>query len=229
MKDENYGRIMFIPVILIVISLCIIGYNCTIKTGVISKAGISVRVSDQDTGYAYDAAADSENGGEDGETAADKSADSAADKKSEDTRVDLNNASEEEIDSLPGIGKKRAAAIVDARKSRNGFKSIEDLAAIKGIGNEIIDSMRDMVVISEYRGEPSDTDKKDDGSVKKININTASAEELQELEGVGATRAEKIIEKREELDGFRSAEDIMQVSGIGEESFERMKAQICVE
>ena len=60
----------------------------------------------------------------------------------------------------------------------------------------------------------------------KININKASKEELMTLPGVGASRAESIIQYREEHGAFRQIEDIMQVSGIKEGLFEKIKDKI---
>ena len=64
--------------------------------------------------------------------------------------------------------------------------------------------------------------------IGKININTAEAEELMLLPSVGEGRAEDIIEYREENGDFSRIEDIMQVSGIGEKTFEEIKEQITV-
>ena len=62
----------------------------------------------------------------------------------------------------------------------------------------------------------------------KININTASAEELDKLPGIGLSRAEDIINYREENNGFKSIEEIKNVSGIGESSFNKMKEKITI-
>ena len=55
-----------------------------------------------------------------------------------------------------------------------------------------------------------------------VNINTASAEELQRISGIGPSMAEKIIAYRQENHGFQSVDDLMQVSGIGPKKFEKM-------
>ena len=59
-----------------------------------------------------------------------------------------------------------------------------------------------------------------------ININTASLEELKNLNGIGDSKAKSIIEYREKSGGFKSKEDIKNVTGIGEKMFERIKDQI---
>ena len=62
----------------------------------------------------------------------------------------------------------------------------------------------------------------------KISINTASAEELQELSGVGPALSERIIDYRESKGRFSSIEDLQNVSGIGETRFENLKDKICL-
>ena len=63
----------------------------------------------------------------------------------------------------------------------------------------------------------------------KININTATEDELSEgLSGIGSAIAKRIIEYREQSGGFSDIEDIKNVSGIGEKMFEKIKNDICV-
>lgn len=57
----------------------------------------------------------------------------------------------------------------------------------------------------------------------KVNINTADSEELQTITGVGPATAEKIISYRESNGRFKVIEDIKNVSGIGDKTFEKMK------
>ncbi len=65
-------------------------------------------------------------------------------------------------------------------------------------------------------------------STGKININTADKELLCTLPGIGQTRAQSIITYRQEHGKFASIEDIMQVSGIKESSFQKIKEYITV-
>lgn len=62
-----------------------------------------------------------------------------------------------------------------------------------------------------------------------VNINTASAEQLMTLHGIGQTKAEAIITYRNEHGPFESAEDIMLVSGIGQATYDKIKDNICTE
>jgi len=62
----------------------------------------------------------------------------------------------------------------------------------------------------------------------KININTATVEELVQLDRVGPRYAEKIIAFRQENGPFKTPEDIMLVAGIGQKTFELNKDRIVV-
>ncbi len=61
---------------------------------------------------------------------------------------------------------------------------------------------------------------------KKISINSATIEELDTLTGIGKATAEKIIEYRERNGGFSYLEEIMEVSGIKEETYAKIKDKI---
>lgn len=66
------------------------------------------------------------------------------------------------------------------------------------------------------------------GKSNLININTADLSALQEIPGVGPATAEKIISYRIENGKFNTIEDIKNVSGIGDKTFEKMKKKITV-
>lgn len=61
-----------------------------------------------------------------------------------------------------------------------------------------------------------------------VNLNTATAEELRTLPGVGEATAAAILEDREANGPFTSVEDVMRVSGIGEKKFAKMRERIRV-
>ncbi len=62
----------------------------------------------------------------------------------------------------------------------------------------------------------------------RININTADAAQLEQLNGIGEARAQAIISYREQYGNFGSIEDIKNVSGIGDGIFSRIQDDICV-
>lgn len=72
------------------------------------------------------------------------------------------------------------------------------------------------------------TDQTGTGQSKLININTADSETLQQLTGVGPATAEKIINYRNENGKFKTIEDIKNVSGIGDKTFEKFRDKITV-
>lgn len=66
------------------------------------------------------------------------------------------------------------------------------------------------------------------GAASLVNINLATADQLQALSGVGEATARAIVEDREAHGPFSSVEDLMRVSGIGQKKFDKLKGQICV-
>lgn len=86
-----------------------------------------------------------------------------------------------------------------------------------------IDSNDDIV-----QTEENENDEKIESSSSLVNINTASVVELMSLDGIGETKAKAIIEYRDTSGGFKSIEDIKNVSGIGESTYENIKNNITV-
>ena len=63
----------------------------------------------------------------------------------------------------------------------------------------------------------------------KIDLNTATQQQLQLLPGIGPAMAQRILDYRESAGGFKTIRDIINVSGIGEKTFENLKDYIMVE
>lgn len=66
-------------------------------------------------------------------------------------------------------------------------------------------------------------------AAEKVNVNTATSEQLQELPGIGAVVAQRIIDYRTQKGPFASAEDLLQVKGIGSETLAKIRNQIVVQ
>jgi competence protein ComEA len=61
-----------------------------------------------------------------------------------------------------------------------------------------------------------------------VNLNTAAAKELEVLPGIGARTAARIVEYRQKSGPFKKIEELMNVEGIGEKTFLRLKPQLTV-
>lgn len=73
-----------------------------------------------------------------------------------DALVDLNHASVAELTELPGIGQKRAEAILAFRETHGGFQSISQLLKIKGIGRAMLRKLRALVTVSSLRHDETE-------------------------------------------------------------------------
>ena len=107
----------------------------------------------------------------------------------------------------------------------------EDAALnVLNLAQKVSDGMK-LVILSEEEAEAlseeslSGTEVESDG---RININTASKEQLMTLTGIGESRADDIIRFREESGGFKKIEDIMKVPGIKNAGFQKIKDRITV-
>jgi competence protein ComEA len=74
------------------------------------------------------------------------SEDSGASAGASDGRVDINRASAEELDKLPGIGMAKAQTIIDDREKNGPFRSADDLLRVKGIGPKLLEKMKPSIV-----------------------------------------------------------------------------------
>ena len=88
-----------------------------------------------------------------------------------------------------------------------------------------------MVIVVPKVGEeatemPTGVTSKETSKEERVNINTATVEELKTLKGVGEKKAEAIIEYRKKNGSFKTKEDLMKVRGIGKKLFESFQERI---
>ena len=158
--------------------------------------------------------------------------------------VDLNSASEKELEALPGVGPATAKKITANRP----YKSVDELSKA-GLSAKKIETLKPLVsvgatppaaksaealaktapaVAAVTKTQPT-AEKTTKAAVKlapgqKININTASKEQLDALPGIGSTKAQAIIDGRP----YEKIEDIMKVKGIKQGVFNKIKDLITV-
>ena len=63
-------------------------------------------------------------------------------------QINLNTASAAQLETLNGIGAAKAEAIVEYRKAHGAFKSVDELAKVKGIGQKTVDKNRDQMTVA---------------------------------------------------------------------------------
>jgi competence protein ComEA len=166
-------------------------------------------------------------------------------------RVDINRADRAELLQLPGVGNSLATQIEDHRRQYGAFKTVDDLAQVHGIGLTTLQRLRPWVRVADdpdfisqaaertpvqWNTKPGATKpaarakgpSKQANLLSPIDVNAASAQELQQLPGIGPAKAQRIVEERERKP-FQSIEDLRRVSGIGAKTLERLRPYITVE
>jgi competence protein ComEA len=120
----------------------------------------------------------------------------------------------------------KGARIGDAIKAAGGFAPDAVLGAAN-LAQELSDGEQVLVPRMGSSGN-IETPGAASSANAKININTASAEDLQKLTGIGPSLSERIVEYRKTNGRFSKIEDLQKVSGIGESRFASIKDKICI-
>jgi len=66
-------------------------------------------------------------------------------------KLNLNQATVEQLVALKGIGEKTALNIVEYRQSHGAFKTVEDIVKVKGVGQKTLDGIRDLLIVMEEK------------------------------------------------------------------------------
>lgn len=156
--------------------------------------------------------------------------------------IDLNSADQKTIESLPGVGPAVAQDIVKGRP----YKSVDDLAKVKGIGKAKLAKIRPLVTVGgtpaaqlpaaagaakssaakAAKAAPAEARKaaKAAAPAGPVNINSATREQIEALPGIGPVKAQAIIDGRP----YQKPEDVMKVRGIKQGIYKKIEGMITV-
>ena len=84
------------------------------------------------------------------------------------------------------------------------------------------------VAVAPASAEPVSSHPASQSAAPALNLNTATQAELEKLPGVGPSTAKQIIEYRQKNNGFKKIEELMNIKGIGEKSFLKLKPLVTV-
>lgn len=129
--------------------------------------------------------------------------------------VNINTATQVQLESLPGIGPAKATAIIQYRNDHGPFTSVQQLDNVSGIGPATMANLSGLVSVGD--GVTTSTEKAAApvSAGPRVNINTAGTAQLQELPGIGPAKAAAIISYRERAGTFGRCEELDKVEGIG--------------
>ena len=131
--------------------------------------------------------------------------------------INVNTASTGELTALPGIGPSKAAAIVQYRTDNGPFVSVDSLTSVPGIGAKTVESLRADAEVGDGTTVSKGSPRTDSAtpSASAVNINTASAAQLDTLPGIGPSKAAAIVADRDANGSFSSCDELSRVTGVG--------------
>uniref|UniRef100_A0A8C6LHX9 Endonuclease/exonuclease/phosphatase family domain-containing protein 1 n=1 Tax=Nothobranchius furzeri TaxID=105023 RepID=A0A8C6LHX9_NOTFU len=149
-------------------------------------------------------------------------------------RLNINTATEEELMTLPGVNRAVAQNIVEYRDCIGGFKKVEDLALVSGIGATKLEAIKLEICVSSRTSSsqhsPSSLRKDPEHQPSTgININTATPAQLMSIRGLTEKIVQNIMSYRVEHGPFRSIEDLVRVPHINSSLLGKIRFQVFVE
>lgn len=159
-------------------------------------------------------------------------------------KIDLDRAPAWELERLPGVGPATARLIVRERERSGGFARPEDLGRVKGIGPRRLRRILPYVIAHSrpyYDRSPApETGPPEaplpevsrngaaDPDAPRLDLNTATAGELETLPGIGPSIARRILDLREREGPFRDVEQLRRIPGIGPARFDLIRVRVRV-
>lgn len=129
--------------------------------------------------------------------------------------VEINTADTSAFISLPGIGSKLALRIVNFRDKLGGFHTIDQIGEIYGLPDSTFQKIKQYL-------------KLDNAGIKKININTATVDELKAHPYIKYSLANPIVAYRNEHGAFSKIEDIKKIMAVTEEIYKKIAPYLVI-
>lgn len=126
-------------------------------------------------------------------------------------RIDPNRATADELQRLPRVGPALAERIVAHREARGGLRSLADLDEVPGVGPAMLRSLAPLLALPAAPAAPEEGGARE----ARLDLNRATAAELEALPGIGEALAGRIVAWRGAHGPFRSVEELEEVPGIG--------------
>ena len=117
------------------------------------------------------------------------------------TTLDINLAAAEDWQRLPGIGEKRAQQIVNFRTSLGGFVAVEQIGEMYGLPDSVFQKIKPMLVLNP-------------AGLRKINLNLASAEDIDKHPYISGKQAKLIVAYREQHGGYSAVDDLTKIAAF---------------
>lgn len=152
--------------------------------------------------------------------------------------LDLNAATAEELETLPGVGAILAERIVSYREAVGGFQTLEELQQVNGIGSGIYFQIAPyLFIIGELQTispeselpeatdaaapelEPETAPESASASIPRLDINIATAEDFQKLPNVTQEQAEAIVRLRTQIQYFQNIYELLYADGMTDRLF----------
>lgn len=159
--------------------------------------------------------------------------------------LNINIATEEELMTLPGINRPTAQNILDYRKQIMGFRKVEDLALVSGVGATKLSHIRQEICVSIKKsnsksGSPDgsnqdlmpnnrETRKMNGTTFVKVNINSSNVFQIMKVKGLGQNLSENIVAYRDKKGCFKSIDDLVKVKGIGPALLSAIRYQVTLD